>query len=397
MAWIIFKKELMDTLRDKRTLFIMIILPIILIPGIFGLITKFQLHQMDKANKKILNIAIIDNHNGNILLDSLNLRTDFKIFTGLKDHEIENLIQLDSLDLGIIIDSEFDNHIYSKQTGIINILFKSTEDLNIANKKITKIINYYSNQISSKRMISLNIDPTLFHPIKVNEQDIATKQEKIGKSIGGLLPYFFIIFCYMGSMYPAIDLGAGEKERGTLETLLSSSANRQSILIGKLGVVILAGLLSAFVSMLGLGGMLQFYSSMIPKELFNIIFQMITMKNMALIFLLLIPLNIFVGSLLLSISIFSKSFKEAQSLANPFMIIIIIPVYLGMMPGIELNFSTAIIPILNVTLATKELLAGTLSNYLLLVVIMSQIIIAIGAISFCKAWFNREETLFRST
>ncbi len=397
MAWIIFKKELMDTLRDKRTLFIMIILPIILIPGIIGLITKVQMHQMKKANDKILNIAVIDNQNGNIILDSLNLRTDFNIITGLKNNEIENLIQLDSLDLGIIIDSEFDTSIYTTHTGLINILFKSTEDLNIANKKITEIINYFSNQISSKRMINLNIDPTLFHPIKVEEQDIATNQEKIGKSIGGLLPYFFIIFCYMGSMYPAIDLGAGEKERGTLETLLSSSANRQSILIGKLGVVILSGLLSAFVSMLGLGGMLHFYSDMIPPELFNNIFEMITLKNMALIFLLLIPLNIFVGSLLLSISIFSKSFKEAQSLANPFMIVLIIPVYLGMMPGIELSFTTAFIPILNVTLATKELLAGTLSNYLLLIVIMSQIIIAIGALSFCKVWFNREETLFRST
>ena len=124
MAWIIFKKELMDTLRDKRTLFIMIILPIILIPGIIGLITKVQMHQMKKANDKILNIAVIDNQNGNIILDSLNLRTDFNIITGLKNNEIENLIQLDSLDLGIIIDSEFDTSIYTTHTGLINILFK---------------------------------------------------------------------------------------------------------------------------------------------------------------------------------------------------------------------------------------------------------------------------------
>ena len=199
----------------------------------------------------------------------------------------------------------------------------------------------------------------------------------------------------MGAMYPALDLGAGEKERGTLETILSSPATRLDIVLGKFLVVMLAAFITAFIALGGMYFGIQTFPDLEPWVL-EIVNQMLTLKNIALIMSLILPISAFFSALLLGLSIYAKSFKEAQSIVGPLNIAIIFPALIGTLPGIELNAITSLIPILNVSLASKDIIAGTINPYYMLEVYLSLIIFAGLAIFWCVNWFNLESTIFRN-
>ena len=110
---------------------------------------------------------------------------------------------------------------------------------------------------------------------------------------------------------------------------------------------------------------------------------------------MLIPLSTFFAGVLIPTSIYAKSFKEAQSLINPFLFVAMIPLFISVIGNIELNFWTACVPILNVALATKEIVAGTISYGLLAVVFISLIVFAMLGIMLCVKWFSSERNLMR--
>jgi sodium transport system permease protein len=209
-----------------------------------------------------------------------------------------------------------------------------------------------------------------------------------------MVPYLFVIFCFMGSMYPAIDLAAGEKERGTMETLLTAPVSRFQILLGKFAVVVLTGLMSAIVSIVGILFSIKHIAG-IPPEAMNAMLAILDAKTILLVLSLLLPLTIFFAAFLLSLSIFAKSYKEAQSLISPLTIVVILPVMIGLVPGIELDAVTALVPVLNVSLATKEIIAGTIKPALLWEVYASLFLLAGLSLYGCSKWFEREETIFR--
>ncbi len=128
----------------------------------------------------------------------------------------------------------------------------------------------------------------------------------------------------------------------------------------------------------------------------EIVNQMLTLKNIALIMSLILPISAFFSALLLGLSIYAKSFKEAQSIVGPLNIAIIFPALIGTLPGIELNAITSLIPILNVSLASKDIIAGTINPYYMIEVYLSLIVFAGLAILWCVNWFNRESTIFRN-
>ena len=181
-----------------------------------------------------------------------------------------------------------------------------------------------------------------------------------------------------------------------METLLTAPVSRFQILLGKFAVVVLAGILSAGVSLLGVYVAVQHIEE-IPPELMQLIMGILDVQTIILVLSLLLPLTVFFAAILLSLSIFAKSYKEAQSLISPLSIVIILPVLVGVMPGVELDWVTAMIPVLNVSLATKEIIAGTIEPLLLAEVYATLVALASLSLWGCAKWFGREETIFRGT
>ena len=236
-------------------------------------------------------------------------------------------------------------------------------------------------------------------PLTVNEVDVATSKEIFGKMVGGFLPYIFVIFCFMGSMIPAIDIGAGEKERGTLETLLASPASRLEILGGKFMTVSLTGITSAVVALLGLYAAFHYGVHQIedlPPEFSNTLLEILEPRSVIILISMLLPLTMFFAGILLCVSMYSKTFKEAQSIMTPFNIVILLPVIVGLMPGIELNAVTAFVPVLNVSLVSKEIFAGTI-NFVFLAEAYGSLIFIAGLSLFAAVrFFSMESVIFRS-
>ena len=388
----IYKKELKDSLRDRRTLFMMIVLPMILIPGIILLMTKVQMAQAKKAMEKEIKVAFIG---GDFTPELIQMFAEKGRIQFIKDcpvDSVEILVKRGEL----VITSGFNQLVSNDEQGTVRVIFKKSDDaFGVLEKRLISTIEQYDQQIVDKRISRLGLDKNLFNPIDIVKTDVSTTREKLAETAGGFLPYLFILFTFMGAMYPGLDLGAGEKERGTMETILSSPASRLEIVLGKFGVIMTAGIATALISFASLNVAVQLFPE-IPVDILDIISSMLGVKMVALILTLIIPIAVFFSAAILSLSIYARSFKEAQSIVTPLNIAIIVPAAIGLTPGMELNKITALIPILNVSLATKEMLSGSINWILLSEVYASLIVLAGFSLWFCVKWFNREETIFRN-
>jgi sodium transport system permease protein len=390
----IFRKEFTDTIRDRRTLFMMIVFPLLLVPALMIVVTNIQMSSMKNAEEKVLRVALIARANAPGLVVALNGRTDLRIIEGIPADSMEAMIARDSIDAAVVIAADFDAAVARMTSGTIRLFYKSSDDFDMVKRRLSGVIGSYEKQLVAERFAVLKMDPSIVNPVTIEEHDVASMKERIGKSVGGLVPYLFVIFCFMGAMYPAIDLAAGEKERGTMETLLTAPVSRFQILVGKFAVVVLTGLMSAAVSIFGILVAVRQISK-IPPEILSAVMAILDAQTVLLVLSLLLPLTVFFAAFLLSMSIYAKSYKEAQSMISPLMIVVILPVMIGLFPGVALDPVTALIPVLNVSLATKEIIAGTIKTGLLLEVYASLLVLAALSLFGCARWFEREETIFR--
>ena len=390
----IFKKELTDVLRDRRTLFFMIAMPVIVMPLIFIGSLKFQEYQNKKSEEKILNIALVNESGETKIRDYILNQKGVNLIEDIDADSLEAGIKSDSLQGGLYIGRNFLDDISTNQMGAIEIYYKSSDLMSKAKRRINNALEQYKNEIVTDRLSQYNLGQDLLEPIEIINRDMSTKKETVGKLVGGLIPYMLVMFIFLGAMYPAIDLGAGEKERGSLETLLSSPATKFEITMGKLMVVSLTGLASGLISVIGISFPMYFIDN-IPEQIKSTVLEIISPFMIISIVFLMIPIAIFFASMLLSISFYARSFKEAQSLMGPLNIAIIIPLMLTLGPGFEIDHVTALIPLVNVGLLTKEILAGSLEPIYFIETLSSLLFFAAIGIRFSVYWFNKENTIFR--
>lgn len=392
--FIIAKKEIIDLTRDKRTMLTMVAIPLLLFPIIMGLSGNFASKQFKKESEKKLSLYIEGDQYADSLFSFISVQNHITIAEKNDTVIADTLLKNGAIDAILIIDSNFDSHIYSKGTGGVTIKHKSV-DFHVVRNKLIWVIDQYKNKVLNARLTELGIKAETIEPVKISFVDISTKREKFGKTMGGLVPYIFLIFSYIGCMYPAIDLFTNEKERGTLETILSTPVKRLHILFGKMIVVSITGLVSAILSIVGLSiGMSRFSSSM-PDDVFGAISIYTEPEVIVLLISMLIPLVIFIAGIMTLITNYARSYKEAQSMMSPLMMLIIIPAALGMMPFMELNFVSALIPITNIALAAKEIIAGTLNYSHYAVVVGALFVYAIISVTLTTIWFGKESSILR--
>lgn len=390
----IFKKELIDVLRDRRTLMFMVVIPILITPLLIIGSIKFQEYQNKKSEEKILKIAYINESEDSLAKELLSDQKGVKIIEGVPIDSIESYIKSDSLQGGLYLGKGFLKKIKTNSSGDVKIYYKSSDLMSKSKKRIQAALDIYKEKIIAERLKQLNVDGQILEPINITNIDMATAKETLGKAVGGFIPYVLVMFIFLGAMYPAIDLGAGEKERGSLETLLSSPATKFEITMGKLLVVSLTGIVSGLVSVLGISSSL-FFIDKIPVQIQETILELINPFMIFSIIILMIPIAIFFASMLLSISFYARSFKEAQSLMGPLNMVIIVPLFLSLGPGMEMDHATALMPLINVGLLTKEILAGSVELIYFIETLFSLLFCAAIGIWFSVFWFKKENTIFR--
>jgi sodium transport system permease protein len=295
------------------------------------------------------------------------------------------------IQVALVLEKKFETKLKAFQPARVNLISNDTE-LGFS-ERMNSDLAQIEQQLKKERFQQLNINETTIQPLDIKATNIASTKEMIGKLAGGFLPYIFITFGFMGCMYPAIDLFTGEKERGTLETLLTVPVARWRLLVGKLLVIVVAGLISATCGFLGLFLEIEVFGFTAEPEIATLIHSILSFKFILTLYLLLIPLIVFIAGLLVPIAIYAKSFKEAQSMIAPLNFVIIVPVIIGFLPGIEYNWVTASIPIINIVLATKELIAGTLTIGLMAWSFLVMLSFAALAVLFSYKQFDKENAI----
>lgn len=391
MIFTIFKKELKDTLRDRRTLIMMLVIPVLIFPIILNVFVGVSAAFNKEQASKEIKIGFVGDQKNYVVtqLEALPEEMGKKkvIFYSDTTQLLEDL-KKDSVQLGMYAASDFGKFMQEKQPAPLEVYFNATDlGMKERGEAYMKVIENVARQ---ERYLDMNLNETELTPIATTYKNIASDKEMIGKLAGGILPYIFIAFGFIGCMYPAIDLFTGEKERGTIETLLTTPVARWQILFGKMGVVVLSGLLAASFALLGLFFSIEVLDLVDDPELLGIIHSVLSVEFVLMMIGLLIPLTIFFAGVMIPVAVYAKSFKEAQSIITPLNFIMVLPAMIGFFPGIELNVVTACIPVVNVVLSTKELIAGTLDPGLLGLSFAVMFALAMIAVAISYKRFDKE-------
>lgn len=394
MIFTVFKKELRDTLRDRRTVMMMIVIPTLVFPLVMSIFMSISENFQKEAAEKKVKIGLVSNQAGSLESDLLQIpdelgKKEFIPFTDTAS--LIKAIRTDSIQAGIFIPNNAEQ-LKKAMVPISVTVFHDGTDLGMKERADT-YLSYVQKNWQKQRYTELKIDEEKITPFVMDYSNVASNKEMIGKLAGGFLPYMFIAFGFMGCMFPAIDLFTGEKERSTIETLLTTPVPRWKILFGKMGVVVLSGLLAATFNLLGIYLAIEVLNLVKDPVILQAIKDILSPAFIIMLYALLFPLIIFFAGIMIPIAVRAKSFKEAQSIISPLNLLIILPAMVGFFPGVELNEVTALIPVVNIVLATKELIAGTLQWHLVAMAFGVMVLLAVIAILFSYRKFENENNV----
>ncbi len=363
----IFKKELKFTLRDPDLILTIILLPMIIYPlmAIGGSIFVGQaIKKVETQQVKVLLPEVLRPFETRLATESLLIS-----FSPKPEQEFEKLKkgEIDSL---VVVATASENFAAKDSVEALGlrILFDSTRwRSDKASDEIYEKLQDVRQDLREIRLDNKNLPSEFFYPIRMNIKDIAKPEKKGGYMVGNVLPMIVIIFSMLSAFYSAIDLTTGEKERGTLETLLLSPVPFNEIITGKFLTIVAVILLSVGINLLFMGGTFQFGLYQMGKMISENLVIQISPKVTGLIFLLMIPFAATVAGLMMSVSFMARSMKEAQNYLAPLLSIMIIPSVSGAVPGMDLTPFTACLPIVNLSLMLKAFFVGewTMNMYLI--------------------------------
>lgn len=396
--WVVLSKEIKELLRDKKTLFFMIAVPILFFPLIIGGVTYFSSKAISEAKSKVLDFSVIGAQNAPDFVAELSNSDLFKAVKIDEGVDAESWVKNKKVDFVLVIPENFSNDLLANGQITLKVYFNDA-GLNMVKSRLKKLLKTRTEESRELAFTTLQLNAeqqqALLKPFVLETINVADKREDWGEKIGGLIPYLLFILCLQGAMLPASDLGAGEKERGTLETLLISPVERNKIVLGKFFTIAIAGVTSAVITVVSMGVWGLVLGQGMAVEVVSTFMSAFSLIDFILIIFMLIPIVAIFASVLLSLSIYARSFKEAQGYMTPLVFAVIVPVILAMLPGVELKGGWAWVPLTNVALAMKELIKGTMDYLALVPIFVSTAAIAGAMLAFSIYWFKQEKVLFR--
>ena len=397
---IVYRKELTEALRDRRTLISTIIVPLFLFPVLSVGFGALAVELVGKAKEEIPKVMILGGQDSPRILGGIKKLDAIEVVPSApnwKDQIIDKEIRA-----AVEIPPGFQADLESQKSSTVNLYdYKGELKSEFAAEKIDKYLNDYRDSVVKERLTARNVAVSTLTPFEVNQQNVAPPEKVSGAAFGGIIGYMVILLCMTGAMYPAIDLTAGEKERGTMETILSSPISRMDLVFGKFFLILTAALGTAALSVLSMGvsfSLLSKYTSRAGggSEAAAEFVLKLGPKTVASVFLMALPVAVLFAAALMTIALFAKTYKEAQSYLTPMTILIVIPAVASMLPGVELTPKLSLIPILNVSLLCKELVVGTYHWNSIALIFASTCVYAAVALFLAVKMFQREDVLFRS-
>ncbi|MCD4651416.1 MAG: ABC transporter permease subunit [Candidatus Cloacimonetes bacterium] len=406
---IVYKKELLDMVRDRRTVITSILLPIVLYPLLIVGFSSLTIRQEKKLSRAIAPVYVVNNslrETGKTIRKDFYANQDFEVYP--REEQTAEM-EAEAAAMGAepidTVQMIKDGHIRALITlsdsttasGIellkVEVSYdRSSEKSEKAWDKVRGVLHTAEKVIIEKRLVEMEISPDITQGIAIISTNIATSQKMFGSLLGRLLPYFLLLLTVSSAGGIATDIIAGEKERGTLETLLVSGANRNELVVGKYLTV---ATITSFAVVLNIFSMYISFKHMMSNAGMNLTGMQMPAGAFLLVLISMIPLITMVSGLLLAVSAYARNTREAGMLFMPIMMVTIMMGMMSMMPGIELNYIAAVIPILNIALLFKQIMMDQLVWGHFATAMGSIVALDVLVVWVVVKFFNSESILFR--
>ena len=395
LARTVFLKELRETFRDKRVILGVIVSPLLITPLLIGAVGFFAGKKSIEQSRVVLPIGIIQEEAIPGIVEQLeaNERLNLKQYDSRESAEAAVLARETR---AVLVIKEGAGTAYSNSRSIdMEILYNmADEKSDNARSRLRRELRQFDNAIVERRLKDAGLDSNFVKPTTIKETSLASEESVGGFFLGLILPYIVVMSAAFGGMTTAFDLCAGEKERGTMETLLVSPASRYDIVQGKLFTIFIVSVLAAICAITGftvpLASGLAIFAEVVGDRIsfsFSAIGAMI---------LIVIPLTLLTSSALLLISSFARNHKEAQTYSFPFIVAVMFPAVLSSIIGAESPLYTAFIPVLNIALTMKQMLGELFRIEYFSWSLISSLLYALIAMRIAAKLFQREAILFRA-
>ncbi len=426
----IFRKELHETLRDRRTLVMMIGLPVVLYPLMLIGISKLQEARTEATEARPSVVAIWGDvppalvralEDGPSLTPRVDLGLDPPLADDLRAGRlvVPPLVETDEpprqsrrpdqvrreqdnpvldaaralvtsrrADAVVVAWSGLEAAVADDDAGHLSVYFDSVrDDSRTARERLASALDTYRASVRQQRLLSR--DPPLadgfFSVFDVLVRDVSPPARQAGFILGTFLPFLLVSLSLFGGFYPAVDLTAGEKERGTMQTLLCAPIRSAEIVVGKFLTVWTVSLVAAGANVASLALTM---ARVLPAGQLEVAWS-----TYGLTALMLVPVTLTTTATFLAVAVFAKDFKDGQNFLTPVYMLLVMPSAVTMLPGIELNPWTAFVPIVNIALLIKALLVGEAAGELMFLTLVGSAAYASLAVALAVRVFQREQIL----
>nr|MDE7132125.1 ABC transporter permease [Lachnospiraceae bacterium] len=421
------KKEMLDVFRDKKTVIMMLVVPIILYPLIFIGVMQLMVFVSSSMKEQNYRIVVEAEDEGRFLHKLEEFQKDraesaetekqaadetVRETTADADEEADEeaagqSYEITIVDAGSITDyeealneEEIDVYVSGQmkdgkvqyEAYYLSSVENSSYAAGIVMDALDELKEDMTKQIITKQGMDVQ---AILEPIAYERQDIASSEQSIGNIIGSILPFMLVVSLLMGTIYPAIDTTAGERERGTLETILTLPVTNRQLIISKFITVAVIGMVSAFLNILSMGVITLYMYKMLDMQTDMGSFDLA--KFIPAIFVCILAVfafSLFISAVTMCVTSFAKSYKEANNYITPLMLIVMFVGYIGFIPNIELTQTIAMLPVANICLLIKNMMAFKIDYGAIAVVLSSNVAYAVIAILFLSKIYDSEAILF---
>jgi sodium transport system permease protein len=396
---VVYRKELTDSLRDRRTVVSMIAVPLLVMPLLTIGMGILSVTLVGQALKEVPKVMILGGDDSPRVVAELEQAKDLQVVPAKADYAEE--ISDKKIRAAVEIPPGFEAKLAAGDPATVKIyMYEGELKSGFGADRLQRYFRELRERTIRQHLEARSLPDSLVRPFEIEEKNVAPPEKVGGAILGGMVPYFVILLCLTGAMYPAMDLTAGEKERGTIETILCSPISRTDLVLGKFLMVLTASIATAVLSITSMAFSFGVGKQMLLGALHgaadSALKITVTGKAVVSIFFVVLPLAVFFSAALLALSLFAKSFKEAQSYISPLMIVVVLPAVAALLPGVELNPALAMVPVLNTSLVSKEIITGTYHWGLIALIFLSSSVYAGAAIAIAVKLFQREDVLFRT-
>lgn len=393
-VWTVFRKDGQELLRDRRTLFVNVVLPVLLYPVMF--LFMLQVWQLTAASKTAPRVALIgvDARLGELAAVSKDVAlvtldpalaseltslataaqaarnepdTNDGVEARRRNAQAALLARLRADDARlayVVVERSSATQLAAGRRALIAAQDDAHPDYDQARARLDQIFKRYAKELTEAHADRVGLDRQALEPLEITAITLAPAAQMVRSRLAGIIPLLLVMMAIGGAFHPALDLIAGERERGTLETLLSWPVARRDLFLGKLLVTIVAGMVAVVLNLFSLGVTAALAGSQFAgatagggealRELLSV-----GAGTLALSFLVLLPLIVTLSAISLALAGFAASSKEAQNYLTPLFLVVFMAAAVAQVPAARPNLALDLLPITGPVLVLKECLRAS--------------------------------------